>query len=252
MCHRFITLSRQETEQVAHELVAPGAIASAPAWREGTNSARSETKAFPGSHVGVFVAQDELLAGCAASDDMLLKPHEGKSAGQLELSVTDALWGVSFDWSDKPVINARIEKAVIDGSVWNKIAATGRCIVPAWGFFEPHQRERVQSPRTERFVKRQYLFSDSSGMPLLLAGLFIDGAFAIITTEPNSTVAPVHNRMPLVLAPTQIPLWFSSRWNLLAGCDSVDLVSEPEDRALGTAESDKPAEHVPIQESLFS
>jgi putative SOS response-associated peptidase YedK len=54
-----------------------------------------------------------------------------------------------------------------------------------------------------------------SGEPFAFAGLFTgprdrqgeDGTCAIVTTEPNALVAPVHNRMPVILAPWDEALW---------------------------------------------
>ncbi|MFT8470280.1 MAG: SOS response-associated peptidase family protein [Oenococcus sp.] len=40
---------------------------------------------------------------------------------------------------------------------------------------------------------------------------FFDGQArsVLFTTEPNQSVAPVHNRMPLILKKTQIAAWLS-------------------------------------------
>ncbi len=48
-----------------------------------------------------------------------------------------------------------------------------------------------------------------------LAGIYAgrrDGldTYAIVTTEPNELVAPIHDRMPVILAPDDEALWFDS------------------------------------------
>ena len=49
------------------------------------------------------------------------------------------------------------------------------------------------------------------GQPLYLAGIYdnISGVncFIILTTEPNDSVAPIHDRMPLLLSHEQVRPW---------------------------------------------
>ena len=73
--------------------------------------------------------------------------------------------------------------------------------MPVRAFYEGHQTERVPSERTGKHVRRQYRFRLPGARAFLLAGVTAEGRLSIVTTEPNATVAPVHNRMPLVLGP---------------------------------------------------
>lgn len=45
--------------------------------------------------------------------------------------------------------------------------------------------------------------------PLLLGGIWQDGRFSIMTTEPNELVRPVHDRMPLVLSAQGALAWLA-------------------------------------------
>ena len=68
------------------------------------------------------------------------------------------------------------------------------------------------------------------GEPLLMAGVQADGRCSVVTCEPNRWVAPIHNRMPLIL-----PADLADRWifpgtrpeTLLSGA-LTDMVMEKE------------------------
>lgn len=73
-----------------------------------------------------------------------------------------------------------------------------RCIEFADGFYEWRNRRPVY-------------YTLKSGEPFAFAGLWVPenggAACDIVTCEPNALVAPVHNRMPVVLAPEALELW---------------------------------------------
>ena len=111
--------------------------------------------------------------------------------------VTFAEWGLVPRWDPKRrLINARGETVA---TKFRRAFETRRCLVPADGFYEWLTVGRVKTP--QRFVlDPPDLFA--------FAGLWetaraADGSttfrFSIITTEPNSLVEKVHNRMPVIL-----------------------------------------------------
>ena len=78
-----------------------------------------------------------------------------------------------------------------------------RCIVPVDGFYEWQKRPAGKQP---------YAIVGADGKPLALAGLWERWkepdsglqpiyTFTIITGPPNEVVAPIHNRMPVILPP---------------------------------------------------
>ncbi len=73
-----------------------------------------------------------------------------------------------------------------------------RCIEFADGFYEWRDR-------------RPYYYTLRSGEPFAFAGLWdpLDGDACcdIVTCEPNVLVAPVHDRMPVILAAENVDLW---------------------------------------------
>ena len=89
-----------------------------------------------------------------------------------------------------------------------------RCLIPADGFYE----WKAAGPRKQPFYVRA-----KSGLPLAFAGLWetwtgpngeeMETA-AIVTTRANRTLAPIHERMPVVVPPEAFDLWL--------GCANVD------------------------------
>ena len=75
------------------------------------------------------------------------------------------------------------------------------------------------------------------GWPHRMAGLWgcrkvrknLDStSFSIVTTEPNASVAPIHDRMPLVLDPGESSVWLGSDFSTLADQSRIALSSVAE------------------------
>ncbi|MDY3949374.1 MAG: SOS response-associated peptidase family protein [Eggerthella lenta] len=184
-----------------------GSREAAEARGTGAPARASRPEALPSSVVPLIVASGD---GCG-------------------LAVAHMAWGYEVPWKNGPVFNTRIETALRgEGSMWAESFARRRCLVPARGFFESHANETVPSERTGRPVKRQYAFAAPDGAPLLLAGVHDRGRFSLVTTEPNSVVAPVHNRMPLALGPSEAALWLRGVYEPLLDRGAVRLTARPE------------------------
>lgn len=150
-----------------------------------------------------------------------------------ELRVENFEWGFPLDGKPYAVFNTRIETALDQlksggRGMWGKAIAQGRCLVPVRAFYESHATERTISPKTGNPVKRQYRFRLPGARAFLLAAVQMDGRFSIVTTEPNVSVAPVHNRMPLVLGRGESSVWLGPDFASLANRNSVGLESIPE------------------------
>lgn len=122
-------------------------------------------------------------------------------------------WGLLPAWAKDArmgakLINARAE-TVAQKPAFRKPLRFSRCLIPASGFYE------WQATGTGGKVKQ--LFTRADGDLLGLAGLWdewIDPAtqqihktFTIITTTPNALVAPIHDRMPVILARDAEDAW---------------------------------------------
>ena len=163
------------------------------------------------------------------------------------LRVDEPLWGFEVEWSKQPVFNTRIESALGGSALWREAMETGRCIVPAAAFFEPHRSEKAISPRTGKPVKRPYAFESPDGEALLMAGVQAHGRCSVVTCEPNAHVAPVHPRMPLLLHAHEAPIWLEGNAADLAG-----LADRSTLQLSARAELDAAAPtHSPEQLSLF-
>ena len=94
--------------------------------------------------------------------------------------------------------------------------ARRRCIVPVDGFFE---WKAIKGQK----AKQPYAIAMKDGCPFGLGGLWENWkeptsgewtrTFAIITTDANELVAEIHDRMPLILAPTDYVRWLSDEYD---------------------------------------
>ncbi len=121
-------------------------------------------------------------------------------------------WGLLPFWAkDKRIgaklINARVETAATKPAFRDSFAKR-RCLIPADGFFEWQVRSKGKLPH--------YIYA-ADHSPLAFAGLWsvwrdpeTDTKIVtctIMTGDPVKSVAPVHDRMPVVLAPDTWEVW---------------------------------------------
>jgi putative SOS response-associated peptidase YedK len=112
-------------------------------------------------------------------------------------------WGFPSPYNEKQVIfNARIERFYEKRpSMWDDSFARKRCLIVARSFFEK---------------KGQATYSFSGPEPLtLIAGIYQDDHFSMVTTKPNQIMAPIHDRMPLVIAPSELRRWLFQNFTSL-------------------------------------
>lgn len=120
-------------------------------------------------------------------------------------------WGLIPSWAKEStigsrMINARVE-TVAEKPAFRSAYASRRCLVPADGFYEWRRRGRSKQP---------FFIGMDNRKPFAFAGLWetwtgADAApietFTILTTAPNALVAPIHDRMPLILHPDDYAPW---------------------------------------------
>lgn len=111
-------------------------------------------------------------------------------------------WGVKVPWQTQPLINARSESAAFKPT-FRKLFQRQRCLIPATSFFEWRKEGRKKVRNRITFPGRDIVS---------FAGLWdvaVDGKpwFVILTTEANAAVAPVHDRMPVVVRPVEYARW---------------------------------------------
>ena len=120
-------------------------------------------------------------------------------------------WGLIPSWSKDPsignrLINARAE-TVRDKPSFRGAFRRHRCLIPANGFFEWQRQEHGKQPYFVR-MRDERLFS--------FAGLWdrwespdkgVIETFTILTTAANTVLAPIHDRMPVILPPAEYARW---------------------------------------------
>jgi putative SOS response-associated peptidase YedK len=130
--------------------------------------------------------------------------------GETQPVLENLKWGLIPSWAKDPKIgfklaNARAE-TVAELPSFRSAFKKQRCLVPIDGFYEWNQ------------VKQPYYFSLKSGEPFYLAGLWefwqppTGGrlqTFTLITTQPNAVVAPVCDRMPVILEEKDFEPWLN-------------------------------------------
>lgn len=110
-------------------------------------------------------------------------------------------WGFRPD-GRKPFapINAKSE-TLFEEWPWKYAAVHRRFLLPMDGFYEP-KGPSTQKQRPQfyfRFPDRRAFFVAAIWAPRA-EGAALD-SFALITTEPNGQVAPIHERMPAIVEP---------------------------------------------------
>ena len=155
-------------------------------------------------------------------------------------------WAKDLSMGDR-LINARAE-SVAEKPAFRRAFAKRRCIVPADAFYEwkvGERPEREHGASAGRRAPRQpYCIRRRDGEPLAFAGLWeiwrdpaIDDADApdawvrsctIITTRANGVLAPIHDRMPVVLDEAVWDEWLDPTRHDVAALDAL-LAPAPDD-----------------------
>lgn len=160
-------------------------------------------------------------------------------------------WGLSPLWKMNSkrrdgIINVRME-TLRDKATFQADLLERRCLVLADGFYEWQA--------VGKGPKIPYCFTLRDGSPFAFAGIWEvsqrkDGStvptFAIITTEANELMAPIHHRMPVILTPDTERRWLFpalERAELLAALQPVgasDLRAYKVSRLVNRAAVDSP------------
>ncbi|MCP5452311.1 MAG: SOS response-associated peptidase [Gammaproteobacteria bacterium] len=119
-------------------------------------------------------------------------------------------WGLVPAWSPEPrtaysTFNARAE-TVADKPTYRHAFRRRRCLIPADGFYEW---------RTVGKRKQPYCIAPTDGEPFAFAGLWerwerdetVVESCTIVVTTANATIAPLHDRMPVILARADEARW---------------------------------------------
>ena len=115
-------------------------------------------------------------------------------------------WGFIPSWYDKPnggplLINARAE-TIAEKPAFREACRQRRCLIAADGFYEWHRDGDTPLP---------YWVTRTDGAPMVFGGIWQNwgdqATCAIVTTDANADMAPIHHRLPLILPPDDWALW---------------------------------------------
>ncbi len=127
--------------------------------------------------------------------------------GRAERECAGLTWGLKLRGVTPFVVNVRAESLVSKPGFRDALAMR-RCLVPASGFFEWEKSGSLRFP---------WLFQLRDGEPFFLAGIWNpagegdeNDTCAIITTEPNGLMKPVHHRMPVIVPPEDVGRWLDA------------------------------------------
>jgi putative SOS response-associated peptidase YedK len=151
-------------------------------------------------------------------------------------------WGLIPTWAKDPsigskLINARVETAA-EKPAFRRAFERYRCLIIADGFYEWR--------RTPGGRKQPFHITRDDHEPFAFAGLWsvwhadehrTVRSCTILTTAANSAIAPLHDRMPVILAPGHEQDW-------------LDLDAPPD--RLRELLSGLPARHTDLAEASFS
>lgn len=107
-------------------------------------------------------------------------------------------WGFPNFKNNGVIINARAETA-FEKPMFRTSLTTRRCIIPANGFYEWNaNKDKIYfTPKTEPIMYMAGIYNIYDNK----------ARFVILTTEANSSIEDVHNRMPLLLHSDQLDQW---------------------------------------------
>lgn len=160
-------------------------------------------------------------------------------------------WGLIPSWAKEAAIGNRLINArgetLAEKPAYKWSFKKKRCLVAVDGFYEWKPEGKAKQP---------FLIHREDGRPFAFAGLWsswkspegetID-TFAIVTTSPNGLLEPIHNRMPVILAPESFDLWLDPKVEdterlqaLLTAAPEAGFTAVPVSRAVNNPGHDSP------------
>ncbi len=127
------------------------------------------------------------------------RPRYNIAPGQEVICVLPGGTHAMMFWGVRPygrsLVNARAE-TLREKAMFSRLLDSGRCLVPATGFYEWDGQ------------KRPYLFSLEDGSVFCMAALFTERReVMVITRAADEAVGKVHHRMPCILDQDSERLW---------------------------------------------
>ena len=165
-----------------------------------------------------------------------------------------ARWGLIPRWAKDPALglklnNARAETLSAKGS-FRDAYFRRRCLIPANGFYEWKRTGAKQPwyirPANDELFAFAALWDKRGELQ----------SCSVLTAAANSAVAPIHDRMPVLIAREDYGRWLQGEEGLLRSAAQSALRCYPVGYAVNRAANDSPALIAPlaseIQKSIFN
>jgi putative SOS response-associated peptidase YedK len=197
---------------------------------------------FPGF---TFPAQVKPRYNIAPTQPVLVLPNDATHKSDF------FVWGLIPSWAKDPAIGSRLFNAraetLAEKPTFRSAYKYHRCLILADGFFEWQVKAGGKIPHLIRL---------KSGKPFAFAGLWEhwqspDGSevksATIITTTPNELMAPIHNRMPVILPRNAYARWLdpapflpADLKSLLVPFPAEEMIAIPVSTLVNTPANDTP------------
>lgn len=190
MCNQFTlpktnTIQKYLTENLNLPLIKPSFTSE-------------ENSIFPGQVASVLLYQDQ------------------------KLQLVNKKWGFLSPVDQKLVFNARIERFYEEKpSMWDQAFAKKRCLIICRNFFE-YGKNYYQGQNGKKY-REQYQFNNPNEDLTMIAGIYQDDRFSMVTTTPNQVMQPIHQRMPLVIEPSELRRWLFQNFTQLIDRQNIQL-----------------------------
>lgn len=150
-------------------------------------------------------------------------------------------------------INARLE-TVNQKPMFKRLVSRKRCLIPADGFFEWKRTGTSKEPYRMTVKDRPFFgFAGLYDTWVSPEGERISTCL-ILTTTPNALMAPIHNRMPVILSREGEDMWLDSSvsdgelaCSLLGSYSSDEMTAYRVASSVGNVRNDSPECIAPLQ-----
>jgi putative SOS response-associated peptidase YedK len=199
--------------------------------------------------------------GLVESSEANVQPRFNIAPTQMDLIIRaeedgrhleESRWGLIPVWAKEPGIGSRMFNArsetLMEKASFKSLVKNRRCIIPASGFYE---WQKTPSGKQPLYIYR------TDNEPLAFAGLYTfwkDPAtevwvmsHTIMTCGPNEFMAPIHSRMPVILASEALDAWLdpdagevADVLGLLQPCPDGWLTCHPVSTLVNSTRNDSP------------
>jgi putative SOS response-associated peptidase YedK len=167
-------------------------------------------------------------------------------------------WGLIPFWAKDPAIGNKLINAksetILEKPSFKNAFKSKRCLVLSDGFYE-WKKEGLKTP---------YRITRRDGVAFAMAGIWDKWtdqngedihSFAILTTTPNSLMAKIHDRMPVILDRKTEKRWIENvpqeeLLEMMKPCDASSLLAYPVSSLVNSPRNDSPEILTPVGEEL--